>query len=93
MRRQDPFSNTNFTPSGLQRGKSLQVGSVGKRPLHNSPFYLHHRHGFIFEYQMAGTDLPHFPVGGYFKTDTVPGELFPVGGQGVDWLIGLILVD
>jgi len=81
VRRQDPFSNTNFIPSGLQRGQSLQVGPVGKSPFHSSPFYFHDRHGFIFEYQMAGSDLSHFPVGWYFKTDTVPGELFPVCRQ------------
>ena len=78
---QNPFGNTNFIPSGLQRGKPLQVGPVGKNPLHRSPFDLHDRPGFIFNYQMPGSDLPYFPLSRCFKADTIPGELFPADSQ------------
>ena len=57
------------------------MGLVGKRPSHGPPFNLHDRPRLGFKYQMAGADLSYFPFGRGFKTDSVPGDLFPMISQ------------
>ena len=74
-RRQVPFSDTPFEPSGLRGNKPFQMGLVGKPALYDSPLDFHYRSRFILQDQMAGANPADLPMGRRLELDTVPGNL------------------